>query len=219
MFSCNENKEMGNNRLTARNLQEIDQHSFAKPKEAVITHLKWEATIDFENKTIQAIAQYKIQKFPNANEIILDTKNLDIEKIWGNENDIIQFKIEEQDEVLGQALHIPLSKDTKTISIQYKTPANAEALQWLNAQQTVGNSPFLFTQSQAILCRSWIPIQDSPGIRFTFEAEVKVPEGNLALMSAENPQELDSTGHYSFKMGTAHSCLFDGFSCWRIGVS
>jgi len=73
-------------------------------------------------------------------------------------------------------------------------------LQWLNAQQTVGNSPFLFTQSQAILCRSWIPIQDSPGIRFTFEAEVKVPEGNLALMSAENPQELDSTGHYSFKM-------------------
>jgi len=49
LFSCNENKEMGNNRLTARNLQEIDQHSFAKPKEAVITHLKWEATIDFEN--------------------------------------------------------------------------------------------------------------------------------------------------------------------------
>lgn len=200
LFSCNANKEMENNRITATNFQNQDQHTFAKPQEAKIKHLNWNAAIDFENKTIQAIAQYAIRKSPNAEEIILDTKNLRIEKVWRNENDTIDFVLKDQDKILGQALHIPISKETKTISIQYKTPQNAEALQWLSAQQTAGGTPFLFTQSQAILCRSWIPIQDSPGIRFTYEAKVKVPAGNLALMSAENPQEIDTTGNYSFKM-------------------
>lgn len=200
LFSCNENKEMGNNRITTTDFQKHDSHSFAKPKEAVITHLKWKAEINFENKAIQAIAQYDIRKSPNATKIILDTKKLNIEKVWQNENESLDFELKDQDEILGQPLHIPLSKDTKTISIQYKTPPNAEALQWLSAQQTAGDSPFLFTQSQAILCRSWIPVQDSPGIRFTYEAKVKVPEGKLALMSAKNPQKIDSTGNYSFKM-------------------
>ena len=200
LFSCNENKEMGNNRITTTDFQKHDSHSFAKPKEAVITHLKWDAEIDFENKTIQAIAQYDIRKSPKTSKIILDTKNLNIQKVWQNEDESIDFELKKKDEILGQALHIPLSKDTKAISIQYETQPNAEALQWLSAQQTAGDSPFLFTQSQAILCRSWIPIQDSPGIRFTYEANVKVPKGNLALMSAENPQKIDSTGNYSFKM-------------------
>ncbi len=200
MFSCNQNKDMGNNRITIQNFQNYDQHSFAKPQEALITHLNWDAIIDFDRKTIQAVAQYDILKYPKSKKIILDTKNLDIQKVWRNQNDSIEYELKEINELLGQALHIPLSKDTKTISIQYKTSPDAEALQWLNAQQTTGNSPFLFTQSQAILCRSWIPIQDSPGIRFTYEAKVKVPEGNLALMSAENPKEKDTTGYYSFKM-------------------
>jgi aminopeptidase N len=200
LFSCNENKEMENNRMTTTDFEKNDRHSFARPQEAVITHLNWAANIDFETKIIEAVAQYNIRKYPNAKEIILDTKNLQIKKVWRNEDDTVDFELKEYDEILGQALHIPISKDSKIINIQYKTSSNAEALQWLSAQQTAGDAPFLFTQSQAILCRSWIPIQDSPGIRFTYEANVKVPEGNLALMSAENPQKIDSTGNYSFKM-------------------
>jgi aminopeptidase N len=200
LYSCNEKSEMENNRITSENFQKHDHHSYSKPKEALITHLTWNAQVDFENKKIHAVAQYHVQKQPNATEIVLDTKNLNISKIWRNENDTVDFKLKEKDEVLGQALHIPINKETKTISIKYQTSQNAEALQWLDAQQTDGQSPFLFTQSQAILCRSWIPIQDSPGIRFTYEAKVKVPEGNLALMSAENPKTIDSTGQYSFKM-------------------
>ncbi|WP_340152776.1 M1 family metallopeptidase [uncultured Marivirga sp.] len=200
LLSCNENKEMKKNRITTNDLMQKDDHSFSKPQEAVITHLEWDANVDFETKTIVAVAKFDIRKYPSTSEIILDTKNLQIEKVWRNQNDTVDFFLNKADEVLGQALHIPLSEDSKTISIQYKTSPNAEALQWLSAQQTAGNAPFLFTQSQAILCRSWIPIQDSPAIRFTYEAEVKVAEGNLAIMSAENPQEIDSTGNYSFKM-------------------
>jgi aminopeptidase N len=200
LISCNDKNKMESDRVTTKNFDTKDPHSFAKPWEAGITHLTWSAVVDFDKKSIQAVANYRIRRYADAKEIILDTKGLRIEKVWRNEKDSVDFKMKGEDEMLGSALHIPITKETNTVSIQYTTQAAAEALQWLNPQQTSGEYPFLFTQSQAILCRSWIPIQDSPGIRFTYDAHVKVPPGNLALMSASNPQEIDTTGHYSFKM-------------------
>ena len=88
--------------------------------------------------------------------------------------------------------------------VEYKTTQGAEALQWLEIQQTADKThPFLFTQSQAILARTWIPIQDGPGMRFTYSAQVTVPQGMMALMSAENPTELAEDGVYRFKMKQA----------------
>lgn len=60
--------------------------------------------------------------------------------------------------------------------------------------------PFLFTQSQAILARTWVPCQDRPGVRFTYGAKVKVPKGMLALMSASNPTQKSEDGIYEFSM-------------------
>ncbi|WP_449435437.1 M1 family aminopeptidase [Pedobacter steynii] len=44
-----------------------------------------------------------------------------------------------------------------------------------------------------------MPCQDSPGIRFTYNATVSVPNDLLALMSAENPEVKNSKGIYHFK--------------------
>src|SRR3546814_7861746 len=75
----------------------------------------------------------------------------------------------------------------------------AAALQWLDPMQTAGKEyPYLFTQSQAILARSWIPCQDSPGIRFSYSAKVQVPKDLIALMSAGNPTEKSDDGLYNF---------------------
>lgn len=75
------------------------------------------------------------------------------------------------------------------------------ALQWLSPEQTYGKKhPFLYTQGQAVLTRSWIPIQDSPGIRFSYDAQISVPKGLMALMSAENPQKKSDDGIYKFDM-------------------
>src|SRR5690554_1531406 len=74
-------------------------------------------------------------------------------------------------------------------------------MQWLDPVQTAGKEkPFLFTQSQAILARTWIPCQDGPGVRFTYEATVTVLPGLLALMSASNPVEIKDNGSYKFRM-------------------
>ena len=178
-----------------------DPHSYAKPYEARINSLDLSVEVLFEGKILNCIANYTIVAANEAKEIILDTKALNIKEVFLNDTiRITNYTIGKTDPILGAPLHIPISADTRSIQIHYQTSQQSAALQWLSAQQTSGEHPFLFTQSQAILCRSWIPIQDSPSIKFTYTAEVKVPSGYLALMSASNPKEIDTLGTYSFKM-------------------
>ena len=44
---------------------------------------------------------------------------------------------------------------------------------------------FLFTQGQSIFTRTWIPIQDSPAVRVTYDATIRAPKGMTAVMSAD----------------------------------
>lgn len=178
----------------------MDQHSYAKPAESVVTHLKWDAVVDFENKKIDGVATLHLKNSDDAKEVVLDTKALNIDKVLVGKKEV-KFTLGEADKNLGSALTIPIKSSTDSVTIYYSTSEGAEALQWLTPMQTAGKKhPFLFTQSQAILARSWVPIQDSPGIRFTYEADVKVPSELLALMSAENPQEKNDKGEYHFVM-------------------
>jgi aminopeptidase N len=178
-----------------------DAHSFSRPDQARGTHLTWKATVDFRSKTISATATWTIETNNDAQEVIFDTKGLTIEKVTNNEGKDVKFKLGETDPILGQSLTVNIDKNIRSVSISYRTNPDAEALQWLAPSQTAGKSnPFLFTQSQAILARSWVPCQDSPSIRFTYDAEVTVPSNLLALMSASNPQEKNEDGIYKFDM-------------------
>lgn len=179
-----------------------DVHSFSKPSQVRVTHLKWQAKVDFETKTIVAKADWQILR-SDGDTLMLDTRNLIIKEVTVDGVQV-PFTLTDQDPILGQALGIPVKADSKTVSISYTTSPSAEALQWLSAQQTADKQqPFLFTQSQAILARSWLPCQDSPGVRFTYEADVQVPIALMALMSASNPQQKSETGEYHFEMKQA----------------
>ena len=198
VLSCS-NKENATLEITSMEIK--DQHSFAYPEEAVITHLKWTATVDFDQKMIMAEASYNIKKSAAAKTIVLDISQLSVERVTDGAGESLTFSIGEERPFMGQPLTIQLNDNTGIITIAYWTSPDAAALQWLNPVQTTGGEfPFLFTQSQAILARSWIPIQDSPGIRFTYAADVQVPAGMLALMSAENPREKSVDGKYHFEM-------------------
>jgi leukotriene-A4 hydrolase len=178
-----------------------DPHSYSKPSEAKVKHLSWKASVDFDSKKINGTATWSIEQNGNPGVIIFDSKGLKIQKVTLDDGTETEFKIGQKNEILGEELHVNIKSETKKVSIEYETDPSAEALQWLSAQQTAGKKfPFLFTQSQAILARSWVPCQDSPGIHFTYDAEVTVPNDLLALMSASNPQEKNVTGTYKFEM-------------------
>lgn len=179
-----------------------DPHSYAKAN-AKVSHLNWEASVDFDSKTISATAHWDISVEAGADAIYFDIYDLDIQKVSVDGAEV-DFQLSEFDHHLGQGLRIPISEQSKQVSITYSTGDDARALQWLDAEQTAGKKqPFLFTQSQAILARSWVPTQDSPGVRFTYKAKVKVPASMIALMSASNPQERNEAGEYEFEMPQA----------------
>jgi aminopeptidase N len=179
-----------------------DPHSFSRPEEARITHLDLDLRLDFEKRVIHGTAILHFQASPDARALTLDTRDLLIHRVTLDDEDRpAAFSLGMPDEVLGQGLEIRLKPGSRKVKVVYETSPEAAALQWLAPQQTAGGRmPFLYTQSQAILCRSWIPIQDSPGIRFTYTARVTTQPGMLALMSAMNPQKMNPEGVYEFEM-------------------
>ena len=178
-----------------------DPHSFSRPDEAVVKHLALDLTVDFEKKMLSGAAVLDVGQKNNSTQLILDTRDLNIHKVSLPDGSELKFSLGDAVKYLGQSLTIDLKPQTSKIVIHYSTHPDAAALQWLEPSQTAGKKlPFLFTQSQAILARTWVPIQDSPGIRFTYSATVKVPKGMLAVMSAENPTAISGDGVYHFEM-------------------
>ncbi|HBH07483.1 MAG TPA: aminopeptidase [Flavobacteriales bacterium] len=179
----------------------IDQHTHAKPDEAKVTHLNWRAQIDFEEKKIVAETKWKIEKDSLADSIIFDIHNLKINSVRVGGIERRDYYLGAADPILGQPLVIFIDSSTQWVAISYETNDGADALQWLDPQQTKGKShPFLYTQSQAILARTWLPCQDSPGIKFTYTASVSVPNDLMAVMSATNGVGKNEKGNYQFAM-------------------
>ena len=167
-----------------------DIHSYARPLEARVHHVALDLAVDFDARRIGGTATLDIQRRPEAKEIILDTKGLEIEAITDGKRQPLAWKVGAADANLGAPLAVALRPDTDRLIIRYKSAPDAEALQWLTPQQTAGKRrPYLFSQGQAILNRSWIPTQDSPGIRQSWEAKIRVPAGLTAVMSAPRAAE------------------------------
>ena len=167
-----------------------DIHSWSNPELVRVRHLNLDLRVVFEQQTIQGIAILTIEQYGrDAKQLILDSRQLQIDETEvspdGAHYREARFSMEGGNRVLGNPLRIDLQPDTKFVRIRYSTDPTASALQWLMPEQTAGKQhPFLFTQSQAIHARSWIPLQDSPGVRITFEARVHVPAGMKAVMAA-----------------------------------
>lgn len=177
-----------------------DTQTFADLSKAKVKHLSLDIETDFNQKMIIGSAQYTFEN-NHADEIIFDTEKLTIDSVVLAHGKKTKYTLGEQDSIKGQPLHIEVSKNDTLVTIYYKTSPEAHALQWLDPAQTNDKkAPFLLTQGQAILTRSYIPIQDTPSIRITYDAKVKVPQGLMALMSAINPKEKSADGVYTFQM-------------------
>ena len=193
----NDNKSDARTKAILNMKRATDYHSYSKPEEAVVTNLEWEAKVDFESRTINATANYSFQTSADAKRILFDIRELDILSVTVDGVNT-PFEIGEEQEFIGSPLSIPISSSSQKVSITYNTQPGADAFLWVEG--SANSNPFLFTQSQAILARTWIPCQDSPGVRFTYSATVEVPKNLMALMSAVNPTEKSQDGVYTFVM-------------------
>lgn len=180
-----------------------DPHSFGRPDEIAVRHLDLDLTVDFAARRLAGSATLSVERRdPAATTLRLDTRDLEISAVHlDGSSSATPFQLAPAVPILGQELTIALPPGAKTVRIDYRTRPEAAALQWLTPAQTAGGKqPFLFTQSQAILARTWVPCQDSPGVRMTYSATIHVPKELLALMSATNPKVRSADGIYRFEM-------------------
>ncbi len=219
-----------NTRLVNTSEPKIQNHSWSKPNELVVSSMDLALSVDMEAKKIHGLVSYQIVKVGKGKKkskfdlLYLDAKKINILGVYSNPNKktalpynyasdfknskrlgwqkgatpIWKFEDDKkgvssrrsglQDEnidLFGEGL-VVLTGTNNRIVIEFEAGLSADALQWLSAEQTHDKQyPFLFSQSQAILARTWIPCQDLPCVRFTYTARVYVKSPYNAVMSAE----------------------------------
>jgi len=178
-----------------------DPHSYSRPTEVQVKHLALDVSVDFSRKQIAGTARLDIENRTSATKLVLDTRDLTIHSVRLDDGSNATWKLGTATGTFGAPLEIDIKPATRSVSVDYASSPSAGALQWLDPILTAGKkSPFLLSQSQAILARTWVPIQDTPSVRFTYDATIRVPKDLLALMSAENPTHKNADGFYHFRM-------------------
>ena len=183
-----------------------DKFTQSNYRDVRVTHLDLDLDVDFDAKVLRGTARLDFERIDaNVTELVLDTKGLTILNIAfpdGDPSEPVSFEFDgaAPDPVLGAKLSIPLLPNVSSVLISYETSPDAEGLQWLSPEQTAGKTqPYLFSQAQALNARTMAPVQDTPAVRMTYSAKLRVPDGILPLMSAEQSGR-DADGAYTFNM-------------------
>ncbi len=199
------NSQINNSSATSFDLNK-DYHSYANTEQVKVIHFDLILAINFDSKTLLGFVDLHLkgQTTDNFQQVILDTRDLTIKSIEDEHGKNLDYQLAIPDAILGQKLTISTPSSTTKIRIYYQTSEFAEGLQWLNPRQTLGKiHPYLFSQSQPINARSWIPLQDSPKARVTFTANITAPQGLRVVMSADNKSATPLEGHFNFEMPQA----------------
>ncbi|HEY0193101.1 MAG TPA: leukotriene A4 hydrolase C-terminal domain-containing protein [Kofleriaceae bacterium] len=178
-----------------------DPDSFARADRTIVTHLGLELSVDFATKRLAGTAALTVARTVPGAELVLDTDGLDIAaaSVCGTAR-ALDFRLGVPNKHLGVPLTIQLPPDVTCVAIKYQSSPDAKALLWVDPAGTAGGQqPMMFSQSEAILGRSWVPLQDTPSVRFSYDATIHVPPQLMALMSASNPQQRAADGVYHFR--------------------
>ena len=164
-----------------------DAHSFARPEQVRSTHLDLVLALDFDAQVATGHVVHHLERSDRKAPLVLDTDGLAIHAVTDQRGEPLPYTLAERDDQwLGRAMTIDLADESTRVRVDYATSPTSEAMQWLAPEQTHGKRhPFLFTQGQAILTRTWIPLQDSPAVRVTWDAKIRAPRHLRTVMSAD----------------------------------
>ncbi len=186
-----------------------DEHSYADPSTVRITATALALRVDFGTRTLRGAATHTLAwatpGAPGPVDLVLDTRDLAIERVQAREAEgrwqRVPFTLAPADPLFGSKLTITLPKRLPEVRIRYRTSPEASGLQWMTPSMTAGGkTPLLFSQSQSIHARSWVPLQDTPGVRFTYTARIRTAPGVMVLMSADNDPAAKADGDFRFTM-------------------
>ena len=184
-----------------------DAKTFSQPDRVRMTALDLDLRVSFATRELAGSATLALEWLaPDARELVLDTNALKIKRVEavgadGRFRPVPGFALDKPVPDLGSALHIRLAEQSRRVRITYATRPEASGLQWLTRQQTTGGKyPFVYSESEDIAGRSWIPMQDTPAARFTYTARIRTPKALRAVMSASNDLRHPLDGDFRFDM-------------------
>ncbi|HEX9333954.1 MAG TPA: leukotriene A4 hydrolase C-terminal domain-containing protein [Anaerolineales bacterium] len=173
-----------------------DPTTYTDLTQGKIKRIDFHISVDFSRHTLDIEATYQLQE-PVRGSLYLDSFKIDLKEAH-TDGHKLEWDFDAQDEILGERLHLQGLEGESSFTLIFRTSPEARALQWLNASQTAGgNYPFLYSQCQATHARSIFPCQDAPSVRFTYSAEVQVPQELVAVMAAEQ-LEVQEGKHTTF---------------------
>ncbi len=213
--SCSE-KKYAEDEKKAKNFSVKDKHSFSNPDKIRITHLHLDLGIDWDAHILKGSVTYTLQNDSNSDTLILDTRQLVISEVKSKNGAKLKYWLGKEHPIFGTPLYIQTKQQSQVV-VFYQTKPECEALQWLSPEQTHDKKdPFLYSQSQAILARTWIPCQDAPAVKFTYSAHIQTKPGFMVLMSATNPQKINANGIYDLEMDQPISSYLLALSSGKI---
>lgn len=191
----------------------MDIHSHAQPDAVRVTHASLDLELDFAARIVRGSVRLDLERRDAHAPLRVDAQALTITAVRGVDGTPLAHTLTGEDPVLGGTLEVSLRPEDQSVAIDYATTADCQAVQWLQPEQTHGRrQPFLFTQGQSILTRTWIPLQDSPGVRMTYDARIRAPQGLVPVMSAESLGR-DEQGAYRFRMPQAIPSYLIALAC------
>jgi aminopeptidase N len=184
-----------------------DPHSYARYEQVRVSELTLDLEADFERRRLAGFAELSLEwTDPELTTLDLDSRDLEIARVLGRDRDgrwrTLRHSLARRDPIKGQRLRIAVgAAQPERVRIHYATRPEASGLQWLTPAQTLsGKHPFMFSQSQAIHARSWVPLQDTPAVRFPYRARISAPAGLRVVMSADNDPGAVGAGGWRFRM-------------------
>jgi len=193
-----------------------DVHSYARPEQVRVTHVDLDLSLDFRAQVVRGRARVDFDRIDPSAPLVLDTKDLTVDWVEGPDGGARPFALADSHPLLGAPLAISLDKRDASVTVHYTTSPEADALQWLAPTMTSsGAHPYLYTQGQAILTRSWIPLQDSPAVRITYGARVTAPSALTVVMSTME-RGRDADGTWTFDMPKAVPPYLIALACGEI---
>ncbi|RLN95108.1 hypothetical protein BBJ28_00000099 [Nothophytophthora sp. Chile5] len=178
-------------------MEVVDPATCTALREFHTHHVDLELAVDMAKRSISSVATLSVKRLRaglEATVLRLDVFHLTIHSVCValQEDDTIpaQWTIKPFTS-FGEMLEIELPDELTQqsafeLTIRYETDPESPGVCWLEKEQTAGKQlPFVYTQGQEVLNRSFFPCQDSPSVRVTYTASVVVPRELVCVMSAK----------------------------------